>query len=161
MSNTAKSRGGAIYSINSNIRMINSCYFFNNSAKSGGAIFYEHSSNDIMLPMINKCFFEQNKAIEQGGGIAFSLAKREIIYNEVFHENDFAKNEAIYGINYASYPIKMKAEIFDNYDRKLLEENFQNRIVKLNINSGIRFPFKIKITLEDHFQQKVHLNMAK
>ena len=113
-----------------------------------------------MLPIITKCIFKQNKAFEQGGGIAFSLTLNEIIYNEIFHENNFEENEAIYGINYASYPIKMKAEIFDIMDRVLLSENFQNGIINLSINTGIRFPFKIKITLEDHFQQKVHLSMV-
>jgi hypothetical protein len=140
---------------------ISFCRFLNNSAKIGGAIYYGFESHIDVLPLFINNYFHENIADEMGGGISLSLKEAKIQFDEVFQENSFINNQAIYGPNYASYPVNMKAEIFDKSNNKPMSSNkFDDSLIKLSIFSGIKFQFLIRITLEDHFGQNVSLNFT-
>lgn len=114
-----------------------------------------------IFPLFLNNHFEENVADEKGGCISLSLQEAKILFDDVFQENSFINNQAIYGPNYASYPVNMKAEIFNKSDNiQLQPENPDNEIVKLSICSGIKFDYLIRITLLDHFGQKVNLNFT-
>ncbi len=132
----------------------------NNNASNGGAIFYGYESELNNFPQFYKNLFEKNFANEKGGGVSLSLTAAKLVFDEIFQENSFKDNDAVYGPNYASYPVSMKMELFKNSKDRNLSENFDNYLKKLSIFSGIKLDYLINITLEDHFGQHVNLNFT-
>ena len=62
--------GGAIYS-NSQALSLTNCYFINNTAYSGGAIYiHQGTYEETQKLLINLCIFISNQAGDFGGGIS-------------------------------------------------------------------------------------------
>jgi len=83
--------GGAIYSNAQNLYLIN-CYFINNTAYDGGAIFvHKNPLFDNQTLVINQCIFVSNQAGDIGGAVAVDqsiLVMDGVISNSFFTKND-------------------------------------------------------------------------
>ena len=89
--------------------------------------------------------FTNNSAILQGGGLNFA----NIVPNVSFiNENIFLNNNATYGGDYASYPIRM------------VLYNTGDKINQFHMKSipGIQIPISLTFYLVDHFQNLVNLD---
>lgn len=118
--------GGAIYIYNVKV-LIKNCSFFNNIAKKGGAIFYESSleNSSLMLTIKDKCFFSFNKALEGGGAIMWVNTVVLLESGNVL----FKSNEAIYGKDIASPPMRIFVEISSKQEEnKTIIEKFNSEI---------------------------------
>ena len=89
--------------------------------------------------------FTNNSAILQGGGLNFA----NIVPNVSFiNENIFLNNNATYGGDYASYPIRM---VLYNTGDKI--NQFHTKSIP-----GIQIPISLTFYLVDHFQNLVNLD---
>ena len=166
--NTA-TKGGAIYLKNQNLSIINST-FKSNEADYGGAIFCELDGIFCFInifkvfffnffvdtlhvqTIISKNYFINNKATIDGGGIKWAG------FTPFFSENYYDLNKAQYGNNIASYPIKMRLEIFENIQNssKLIYSSNENIILNLyEINPGNKIQFHLVFSLLDIYEETV------
>ena len=131
INNSAIYYGGALKIFSGNLSVINSM-FIGNSAGSGGAIFYDvsiDSFQDSHLNLINNNFIN-NIGYSEGGAITWT-------YNEPNYvsTNIFEFNQAVYGNDIATLPIKINLKVISEENENLLgmEENNMNYI---NVSSG-------------------------
>lgn len=75
----------------------------------------------------------------------------KIIKEDSLKMNYFKDNHALYGKNYASYPIKVKMQ-------KTKEMFVKNKHISIKAQSGIQIGSHIKFAIYDHFNQIVELN---
>ena len=116
LSNSVGANGGAIYSENCGLNL-NSNIFRNNTANlSGGSVCFK---GKIALNLKNNSFYD-NTAYE-GGAIKYDKTI------PIMHEsNIFNNNNAIYGANIASYPIRLNIEEITLGKRLILEKKPSN-----------------------------------
>ena len=107
--NSVSKKGGGIYVFNQNIAL-NRSFFIFNDAGSGGAIFFETQGNYIFNILLENTTFESNFAFNEGGAIK-STYNLPILYNNSIY---MSKNKALYGNNYASYPIRIAFKIYES-----------------------------------------------
>ena len=85
--------------------------------------------------------FENNTGTQEGGAIYYN-------YNRpVLNNNTFTNNQALYGPNIASYPVKI---VMRNDDIDYMSLT--------NVGSGIKYKNEIKLTLLDYDNQEMVLN---
>lgn len=98
--------------------------------------------------MIEKTSFKNNVATISGGAIQM---EEKIIPENLLKINYFQQNQAIYGNNYASFPIKLKL-------KKTKQMISKNKNISIKAQSGILLGFPLQFILYDHFNQIVQLN---
>ena len=105
--NFASENGGSIIIFNQQVEIVESL-FINNKAFCGGAVFFETQNNNSGDLILNKVQFQSNTAIHEGGAIksTFKLPISDITVNSM-------NNKALYGKDYASYPIRIKFRIYE------------------------------------------------
>jgi predicted outer membrane repeat protein len=136
--NTSTSEGGAIRMFNSYLMIANSS-FINNTAKSGGAIYFDCSSMMICGLSITDTTFDSNAASVKGGAIYYGFGRPQL--KNVTNSN----NSAPYGPNLASYAVKIK--MLGN-----------DEMVISNIGSNIKLEETIHLALLDYDDQVMVLN---
>ena len=94
-------RGGAMLIADSNFAM-DSASFSNNVAKYGAGIFISWQINLRCVTSISNSTFSTNTAQSSGGGIMYDL------YRPIFSNLVFQNNNALYGTDIGSYPIKIR-----------------------------------------------------
>ncbi|CAI2377172.1 unnamed protein product [Moneuplotes crassus] len=98
--NTESGSGGVISMSDSRANIFNTM-FVNNSATSGGVIFFHCTSNLDCALHINSCSFRSNSASIKGGVIYYDYIKPNI------SGSNFSNNLAPYGPRFASYPTRI------------------------------------------------------
>ncbi|CAI2379704.1 unnamed protein product [Moneuplotes crassus] len=98
--NQMKTKGGVLYLLDTQLS-IESCIFESNTALKGGAIAFEcTSSHNCKLGMANSIFIN-NTGVAEGGAISYN-------YSPPSQTNvTFEGNQAPYGPDYASYPVRI------------------------------------------------------
>ena len=134
--NSVRNQGGGLFLKNQNIE-IDNCTFLENVAENGGAIYlYNEGKNKIVkiygfleiyqfYSVIKNCNFIRNKAKLDGG--AFNWYGK--IPNFTGLNNLFEENDALYGLNNASFPAKLSMEIYNKMnksDLKLIYSSFSS-----------------------------------
>lgn len=86
--------------------IVDGCLFKDNKAvnKEGGSMYLDCDdlTNNICSYSISNTIFDNSTAKLTGGGIKYNF------YKPVMTNVNFTNNNAEYGQNYSSYPIKMK-----------------------------------------------------
>ncbi|MBR5604445.1 MAG: C10 family peptidase [Bacteroidales bacterium] len=94
INNSTNGQGGAVYTTsplnNSTLNIFENCFFENNSASMGGAIF------DINGLTLSRCMFIENSATTKGGAYYVFTNKKPKLVNCVFAQNSAADGGAIY-----------------------------------------------------------------
>jgi predicted outer membrane repeat protein len=132
--------GGSIEMMNS-IATITNCSFLENKAISGGSISFRCTSNVKWGLTVNDTSFESNRAIEKGGAIYYDFARPSM------NNLTFANNEALYGKNIASYPVKIRI--------------YESRIDTMeidNVASGLVYAETLYLSLVDYDSQVMVLD---
>ena len=99
---------------------------------------------------VRSCVFKLNSAFMSGGAIQFMTQLPPI---EIIELNKFIENTAIYGKNYASFPIRLKLMNTTSFIRK-------NGLLSLYLFPGVKLDLTFQFTLFDHFGQPVLLNYS-
>jgi hypothetical protein len=90
-SNVAWEEGGAIYTLASDLSMLN-CQVLNNKAGSGGGVYYPQSDDSTDHVNITSCVFEGNSAVDLYGGVYVEFASSVTIAS-----SNFSCNAASFG----------------------------------------------------------------
>ena len=128
-------KGAGIYSLSSNITILNSL-LISNKAISGAGVYIDWILGDYWYSQIANSTFTNNIALESGGAIKYNYKRPD------FQNNSFTNNSASYGPNIASYSIKIirKGSTSDN-------------ITISNIGSGIAINETFQLALTDYDNQ--------
>lgn len=156
--NFAFQNGGALFLMNQFV-FIDSCNFSFNEAGYGGGIFVENKYfGNSLLPAnstfcIFNCKFNLNFAFFDGGAIKWIEIMPKI------SENRFINNDAIYGKDVASSPIRLKLNIYEIKENELhilysSQENITKAILG-NVNSGKPIPYILNFSLIDIYGESV------
>ena len=146
INNTVFEGGGAI-SIENSKTTIEDSIFQNNQAKNGGSIYFDSSQNSINIT--NNDFYN-NEAKIDGGAIKWTLIEPKIL------NNTFTDNNAYYGKNIASFPIRMHILLQTQNESINLQNLSQNSIPTIfNISSGSFLPFNLSVEIVDCYGQIV------
>jgi hypothetical protein len=102
--NTARVSAGVLKSVNTDV-VVTDCNFDNNTARTrdGGAM-YLSCSDSTTFPCdykIERCNFANNTASINGGAVKYDF------YGPTVDNNNFNSNNAIYGKDMSSYPVKL------------------------------------------------------
>lgn len=154
----SKKFGGAIYVLNSNVNLSN-CLFFNNSALIGGAIYFEvyFEKSNIFLTL-NNTLFISNRAINGGGAIFW--VKSVPIMIKTYLNDSFINNNAEYGKNIATRPMRIYSKCFYFQNKNLIEEfntekNNNFFIIKNEVSGSPNFHF-FQLRFVDYYNQTVN-----
>ena len=128
--------GGAMQISDSSITMKNST-FTENTAISGGAIYFTCSSMALWALNINDTKFESNVALIKGGAIYYDYGRPEFVSSIIFNNNS-----AKYGPDIASYAVKITFENDTSNDMKIN-----------NFGSGIVYEEVLKFAVRDYDNQ--------
>ena len=131
--------GGALNIQNSNSTMRNMT-FENNIAQTGGAIHISCDTYDICQNIISDSTFSNNFAVQQGGAISYDFRRPDISNLE------FINNQAAYGPNIASYPVRIVNSV-----------RMDEQIVLTNVTSGMTYHETITMLLVDYDSQTMNL----
>ena len=131
--------GGALKIENSNSTMTNMT-FDNNVAQIGGAIHISCDTYDICQNIISDSTFSNNIAVKQGGAINYDFRRPEL------SNLTFNNNEAAYGPNIASYPVRIVNSVMVN-----------DPIILTNVTSGMAYHETIRMLLVDYDSQTMNL----
>ena len=131
--------GGALNIQNSNSTMRNMT-FENNIAQTGGAIHISCDTYDICQNIISDSTFSNNFAVQQGGAINYDFRRPDISNLE------FINNQAAYGPNIASYPVRIVNSV-----------RMDEQIVLTNVTSGMTYHETITMLLVDYDSQTMNL----
>lgn len=104
--NNAKLTGGAINNENQNLEITKSS-FQNNSALFGGALYLKNELKNPGNTYLDQINFYLNFAEKEGGALKYPEKW------PLFGSIQFEKNLALYGDNYASYPVRIAFKIYD------------------------------------------------
>ena len=131
------SNGGALDIIDSSVNLLNSKFELN-QAQNGAAISVRCTNYNIWINQFASSSFASNTAEVQGGAIYYNYRRPTI--NSLM----FDKNIAPYGLNIASYSIK------------IVEANSLRELITYeNVPSGIKIGSILKFTLMDYDNQTV------
>ncbi|EFA78535.1 hypothetical protein PPL_09187 [Heterostelium album PN500] len=113
--NSADGSGGAIYTIETSLYLIN-CVFKNNSANHGGGIFVSYRSSDYTEVNIISSILTDNTAVSNGGAInMFESSYGPLLVN--FYKSVFDRNTAgnyAGGAYFLQYPKQLLGGVFTN-----------------------------------------------
>ena len=111
---------------------------------------------DINTTLINN-IFESNTGIKQGGAIQWKGSKPYIDYTS----NIFIGNQALYGINIASFPIRMNLMVYEIDSNVLIFQtnDLNTSLILPHIQSGKQIPYLLMIQLFDIYDNFVNLNL--
>jgi len=140
---TAIMSSGGVFHIQTSNIIIDSCVFYQNYAKRGGAIFFEcdmQSASACNFTLNSNNFIENTAAID-GGAYKFQ-------YIEPYENNNtFLNNSAIYQSDISSFFFRLGIQIllgdqilfssFDNYTNDLF--------IMQNVSSDVNVPYQITI----------------
>ena len=129
------SNGGALDIIDSSVSLSNS-RFEQNQAQSGATISVRCTNKSIWINQFDSSNFANNTAEVQGGAIYYNFRRPKLNYIV------FDKNIAPYGINIASYPIKIVEKISKS-----------SQMVYEGVPSGIKFKYILTLTIIDFDDQ--------
>ena len=132
-------QGGALYLEDTHIN-INNASFNNNVAESGGAIFMGCTDYDSCSSYIEHSQFINNTATQQGGAIQYNFRRPGL--NNI----NFDNNQAMYGQNIASYPVRV---VFNDF--------INDSMILADVVSGIAYPDTINLTIVDLDNQVMNL----
>ena len=99
--NSSQRLGGAIY-VKQSVLTIQNSSFTNNTAIDGGAMYFGCTSITNCNLTLTDLVFTNNNAIRQGGAIYYDYVRPRI------EEVEYTNNSAEYGLNIASYPVKIR-----------------------------------------------------
>jgi hypothetical protein len=117
----ANYKGGAIEMMDSHISIVNST-FINNTAESGGGIYFDWSSLSLCDLVVSNSTFELNRATNKGGGIFYNYKRPTLTsINNV-------NNSAFYGPDLASYAVKIRMQ-GSNSDSMVLNDVGPNVVI--------------------------------
>ena len=162
-SNFATENGGAICIFDQNVT-INNNSFLNNQASNGGAISCINSRNMTISILIKSNKFESNFASVSGGAIKWLNNLPNID-----DSNIFIKNHAKYGNNIATYPIRLKLEIYNKTNfvsselnkSSLIWDGSNNQTIKIqDVSSGNEISYVFIIKIIDYYGKIVNLDDA-
>lgn len=153
VNNTANYAGGNLFLINTNLVLVNNIFYMN-TASIGGVIFYDASKNESNLTLKNN-FFIKNKGFLEGGAIKWTFIEPNFL-----HDNYYQENEAIYGKNIATLPIRMNINIISHDKNKTILENFQKDNTEkipflYNLLSTYQMNFTLGLEMTDIYGEKV------
>ena len=131
--------GGALNIQNSNSTMRNMTFDYN-IAKTGGAIHISCDTYGICQNIISDSTFSNNIAVKQGGAINYDFRRPEL------SNLTFINNQAAYGPNIASYPVRIVNSV-------MIDEP----IVLTNVTSGMTYHQTIRMLLVDYDSQTMNL----
>ena len=131
--------GGAIHFENSNSTLINLTFEYN-TAHKGGAMHISCDTYEICKNIINNSLFENNVAIRQGGAINYNFRRPE------FSNITYRYNQAAYGPNIASYPVRI-----------IYSDMVDQSMVLTNAASGMAYHQTIRMSLIDYDNQTMNL----
>ena len=131
--------GGALNIENSNSTMRNMTFEYN-FAQTGGAIHIKCNIYDICQNIISNSIFSNNIAIKQGGAINYDFRRPEL------SNLTFSNNEAVYGPNITSYPVRIVNSVMMN-----------DPIILTNVTSEMTYHETIRMFLVDYDSQTVNL----
>ena len=131
--------GGALLIENSNSTMRNITFEYN-VAQTGGAIHISCDAYDICQNIISDSTFSNNIAVKQGGAINYNFRRPEL------SNLTFINNEAAYGTNISSYPVR----IVNSF---MMDEP----IILTNVISGMTYHETIRMLLVDYDRQTMNL----
>ena len=129
--------GGAIQLLNSNTT-INGSNFNHCTAKQGGWIALLCDKEVVCSHNIKNSYFNENRATIKGGAIYFDL------YRPILDKNVFDNNQAVYGNDIASYPVKVR-----------LKDTDSNQFILYNAVSGQVYSPALEFQLIDHYNQVI------
>ena len=132
--------GGAIQLLNSNIT-INGSIFSHCTAKQGGWIALLCDKEVVCSHSIQNSYFYKSRATIKGGAIYFDL------YRPILDKNIFGNNQAVYGNDIASYPVKVKLKDADS-----------DQFILYNAVSGQVYSPALEFQLVDHYNQVILTN---
>ena len=164
--NSVGESGGAIYLVDQPFVLINND-FFNNSAKTAGALYFSNQNTNNTKELYNN-IFTSNKAFMQGGALYFYDE-----YIDIFSNNVFLDNSADYGSNVASFPVYLRLKIYNatstnsSIDITLIpanmtpifdsfNESIDNLIIS-NYPTGIPYRIVFLLELLDHYNQTINI----
>ena len=129
--------GGAIDLIDSS-SVIKHNTFNNNVAQRGGAISVRWTNYNLCTNSISQSQFASNNAIIKGGAINYENRRPDMI------SNTYSNNSAVYGLNIASYPVKI-----------VESSSFNTSIVIDNVSSGVALSSNLVFAIQDFENQTI------
>lgn len=156
--NLANSMGGAIY-LQSQPFILFGSEFINNSAISGGAVYFTEPTLNVSKPKnITGNTFRSNTASIQGGAIFFRDNPMDLT-----SENLYDFNNASYGPHLASFPVYLRVRVYNssqNASQMIMFDSFENSINSLILTSfptGKSSDFVLQVSLLDFFNQTINV----
>jgi len=128
--------GGAIKIYDSSVSMSNNL-FTNNTAVSGGAVYFTCTSTTLWSLSIQETEFKENTAVKKGGALFYDYRRPEF-----GHSILFSNNSAQYGPDIASYAVKITFSELSSQQMKLE-----------NVGSGIAYEEDLKFVVRDYDNQ--------
>ena len=138
--NSLSQYGGAIRLIDSNISISN-LTFRNNEAQSGASISFEWKELSNWNLNLERSMFDSNIAFLQGGAIYYNYKRPK------FSQNIFLNNQALYGVNIASYAVKIR-----------FYKSNSDQMNVFDIASGMKYEKELTFELLDYDDQIMVLN---
>ena len=167
VNNSAIASGGAIYFYQTGNIDLEKNVFSSNTANIGGSLYYYEDGNsqiayfyiyyiaflieNIYSFKISNNSFSGNKAIQCGGAIKFDLL---LPLDNLYKTNEFRENESPYGLDMASYPIRIRI-IAEITNQSYFDSFVSNIQLQLQNPPGIAIPIPLTFDLMDHFGQIV------
>ena len=102
-----------------------------------------------MNVIITNNIFDSNTAIKQGGAIKWT-GSQPLIDNS----NYFFNNNAIYGRNIATFPIRLNLIVYNRTDYSNLFQTIDTPAI-LNISSGNKLPYILSVGMIDVYGNAV------
>ena len=133
--NSLQRFGGSVYVKDSDATIQNST-FINNTGIDGGAIHFSCTSTQNCNLTLTDVTLDSNNATRRGGALYYDFVRPSL--NRVKYNN----NDAAYGQNIASYPVKIK-----------LVNSTQDDISFENVGSGVIYPQTLYFGLYDYDDQ--------
>ena len=131
--------GGALYLEDTSMHLMN-VSFENNTAQIDGAIHINCNTYDSRSNFIEESQFINNIATEQGGTICYNFRRPSL------HNTTFYNNQAMYGINLASYPVRI-----------ILDNSVNDDMILTNVVSGVTYPDTLRFSIVDFDNQVMNL----
>ena len=127
--------GGSVY-VKDSHAVIQNTTFMNNTGTDGGAIHFSCTSTQNCNLTLRDINFTDNTAARRGGALYYDFARPSL--DRVRYSN----NVAVYGMDIASYPVKIK-----------IVNSTQDDISFENIGSGVTYPQTLHFGLYDFDDQ--------
>jgi hypothetical protein len=161
-SNNSGTSGPSIHAMNLPYFVLNSSRFkYNKASKGGGAVYLycDQTISSICSAVISDNIFIENVAAKGGALMWSGKLKPNLLKNNIF-----LRNEAVYGINYASFPTRIKflievdpglAALYHSDNNYSNDSALNSFTVIKEVRSGEVASWSLDIYLLDDMDQKV------